>query len=298
LDEALQPQHLTPYHVIEPADSVTAITLYPFFSLQDPATALVLSSVKDHPIRLQSAFTGHLAASYPLVNPMTEAFISPHSLLFSNQGDKLVTGSETLISIFDISRPGDEPVSSMETGHKKRRGIANSDAASMRGIVSALAIDPASGLLAAGTYSRYLGLYDSIGQGNCIGVFSVKGTSADADIGGLGITQVDWSPCGRYLFISERKSDGTMVYDIRQTGQLLSWTKGRRTQTNQRLGVDLYPTGDDGLELWAGGLDGCVRMWRDAHRQEGALAPYFELEAHAGEFEFLFPSGMSVFKLC
>jgi WD40 repeat protein len=159
----------------------------------------------------------------------------------------------------------------------------------MRGIVSVLTGDAPSGLLAAGTYSRYVGLYDAFGQGDCVGVFSVKGTSADGKIGGSGVTQVSWSPCGRYLYIAERKSDGIMVYDIRKTGQLLSWLRGRKAQTNQRLGFDTVAMDDQGgHEIWAGGLDGLTRMWKNPYQHEGSIAPTFEFKGHDGERSLLF----------
>ncbi|OCT44428.1 WD repeat-containing protein [Cladophialophora carrionii] len=280
LEETPKLRLLSPYCTIQSSESVNAVMGYPLFSLQDTPTALVLSSTRDHPIRLTSALTGHLVASYPLVNPMTDEFISPHSLLFSRSGDRFAAGSESLISVFDLSRPGEGPTSSMPTG-PKRKGTNYNDATTMRGIVSALAVDASSGLLAAGTYSRYVALYDALGQGSCIGAFSVKGTSADEQIGGSGVTQVSWSPCGRYLYIAERKSDGVMLYDIRKTGQLLSWLRSRNAQTNQRLGFDAVATDDQGgHEVWAGGLDGLFRIWKDPHQHEGAVAPTLEFKGH------------------
>ncbi|KAI1615768.1 WD40-repeat-containing domain protein [Exophiala viscosa] len=281
LEEIGQPHSLSPYCSIPSTEPVNAVVGYPHFSLEDPSTALVLSSMRDHPIRLNSALTGHLGASYPLVNPMTEAYICPHSLLSTPQGDRFVAGSESLISVFDLSRPGQEPISTVPTGPKRRTGTDYSAAVNMRGIVSALAVDPATGILAAGTYGRQVGLYDAMGQGECVGVFSVQGTTSDGRIGGSGVTQVTWSPCGRYLYIAERKSDGVVVYDIRKTGQLLAWLEGRKAQTNQRLGVDLVRTDDQGgHEIWAGGLDGFVRMWKDPHQSEGPVSASFEFKAH------------------
>jgi len=153
----------------------------------------------------------------------------------------------------------------------------------MRGLVSALAIDGSSKVLAAGTYSRHVGLYDSMGEGECIGVFCVQGTTADDQIGGAGITQISWSTCGRYLYIAERKSDGVIIYDIRKTGQLLAWLEGRRANTNQRMSVDIVTTDvSDDNEVWGGSSDGCVRIWKNAQQQEGAVLPTFEFNAHEG----------------
>ncbi|KAK4942690.1 hypothetical protein LTR10_017639 [Elasticomyces elasticus] len=284
LEETGQPHCLSPYCSIPSTEPVNAVVGYPHFSLEDPSTALVLSSMRDHPIRLNSALTGHLGASYPLVNPTTEAYICPHSLIFTTQGDRFVAGSESLISVFDLSRPGQEPITAVPTGPKRRNSTDYSATVNMRGIISALSVDPATGVLAAGTYGRQVGLYDAMGAGECVGVFSVQGTASDAQIGGSGITQVAWSPCGRYLYIAERKSDGVIIYDIRKTGQMLAWLEGRKSQTNQRLGVDLIRTDDQGGHaIWAGGLDGFVRRWKDPHICEGPVSAGFEFKAHDGK---------------
>jgi WD40 repeat protein len=280
---------LTSYCTITSHDAVNAVVGYPFFDLGNPSTALVLSSRKNLPIRLNSALTGGLAASYSLVNPMTEAYICPNSLIFNPEGDRFIAGSDSLLSIFDLSRPGQEPTSSFPTGPRRRNDSHYNPAINMRGIVSALAIDTPSRVLAAGTYSRHVGLYDSMGEGECIGVFCIKGTTADAQIGGAGITEVSWSPCGRYLYITERMSDGVIVYDIRKTGQLLAWLQGRGAKTNQRMSVDIVSAdGTDNHEVWGGGLDGYVRMWKNPHQQEGSVLPTFEFKAHEGrELDFV-----------
>ena len=239
----------------------------------------MLSSIRDHPIRLNSALTSHMVGTYPLVNPTTEAYISPHSLLFSKGGTRFAAGTDSLVCVFDLSQTGDGPLTSVRTGMRKSRGVAGSGM-SMRGIVSALAVDESSGILAAGTFTRNVGLYAAEGQGECFGVFHVHGTDADELIRGSGITQLIWSPCGRYLYIAERNSDGILVYDIRKTGKLLSWVQGRNAMTNQRLGVDLMLSQDGGYGIWAGGVDGKIRMWHNAHQTEGVQTPDWEQMAH------------------
>lgn len=156
----------------------------------------------------------------------------------------------------------------------------------MKGIVSSLAISPtADGILAVGTFTRNIGLYASAGSGECIGVFSVAGTEAETTIGGAGITQVLWSPCGRYLYICERKSDGVLIYDIRVEGKLVGWLEGRTAGTNQRLGVDIVPTDEGGgHEVWAGGTDGMVRIWRNPHEREGGQEARWTWKGHGGEY--------------
>ncbi|RDW79014.1 uncharacterized protein DSM5745_05866 [Aspergillus mulundensis] len=284
LEERQSPHRLSPYSVLPSGEPTYASAFYPFFSLQEPSSALFLSSVRDHPIRLASALSPTSLATYSLVNPMTEAFITPHCILYPTAlgGTHFLTGSDSLICLFDVSRPGNEgPVTCMPTIPSKRKQLVGGGIG-MKGIVSALALSPdEGGILAAGTFSRNIGLYDSNGTGQSLGTFSVSKNEADRHIGGGGVTQLLWSPCGRYLYIAERKSDGVLIYDIRVTGQLLGWLRGRNALTNQRMKIDLVPTTDGhGPEIWAGGTDGVLRSWRDTVHTVGAQDPTWEWKVH------------------
>ena len=166
----------------------------------------------------------------------------------------------------------------------------------MRGIVSCLSLQPQqslsdSSLLAAGTWTRWIGLYDAGGLGGTVANWSIA-SAADftATISGAGVSQTLWSSCGRYLFVVERKSRGVLIYDIRVTGRLVGWLEGRAAETNQRLGVDVFGiSGDDSeganeTEIWAGGVDGVVRVWKWKGVSEGdveaGLMPKREWQVH------------------
>lgn len=225
-------------------------------------------------------------ASYSLINPTTEAFITPHSMIYPSTlgGTHFLTGSDSMICLFDVSRPGTSgPVSWMPTIPSKRKQIVGGGVG-MKGIVSALAINPlGDGILAAGTFTRHVGLYSSNGSGELLGTFNVAKTDANRAIGGRGITQLSWSPCGRYLYIVERKSDGVLVYDIRVTGQMLGYLRGRKAMTNQRLDIDIVSSGVDGAhEVWAGGTDGVMRVWRNPIFSAGGQDPDWEFQVHDG----------------
>ncbi|CAP96957.1 hypothetical protein E8E15_003004 [Penicillium rubens] len=275
---------ISPYSTLPSAEPTYATAIYPFYDLQDPSSTLFLSSVRDHPIRLSSALAPTSVASYSLVNPMTEAFITPHSMIYPSTmgGTHFLTGSDSLICLFDVSRTGPQgPISSMPTIPSKRKQIVGGGIG-MKGIVSALALNPSGdGILAAGTFTRHVGLYSSNGSGELLGTFSVAKTSANRDIGGRGVTQLVWSPCGRYLYVVERKSDGILVYDVRVTGQLLGHLRGRKAYTNQRMKVDVVPSGPDGShEIWAGGTDGFMRVWRSPEHCAGGKDPDWEFKVH------------------
>lgn len=283
LDDRPDAITLTPYSNLGSFEPVYAVAIAPNFNLQDTSTTYLLSSVSDHPIRLTSALAPGLLASYPLINPTTEAFITPHSLAFSSDGQLFITGSDSLLCIFDLSRPGSGPLASLPTIPSKRKQIVGGGVG-MKGIISAIGIEPTSRMLAAGTFTRQIGVYSSDGQGECVGIFGLKDNGADLAINGSGVTQLLWSPCGRYLYIAERKSGGIMTYDIRRTGQLLGWLEGRRAMTNQRLRIDTISIDTTGShDIWAGGTDGSVTVWKNPTFREGGQEPAWTWKAHDGE---------------
>lgn len=286
------PKTLKPYALHHCPEPVYATAFHPSYNLQDPSTCLALASPRSLPMRLFSPFTAdRILASYPLVSPTTEAWIAPHSLLFGPQeANTFFAGSESCVSVFDVNRDGDGPVTRMHTTPSRRGGAAG-QGPGMKGIVSALGMS-IRGTLAVGTYSRWVGLYDEYGRGGSGGNFFV-GTDDEVERGG-GITQVIWSFCGRYLCVVERASDGVGVWDIRGTGKRLAWLRGRHARTQQRLSVEVM-----GGEVWAGGLDGVVRVWEGLGVGEGVIDPSSELKAHGDALSSttLHPSG-SVLATC
>lgn len=157
----------------------------------------------------------------------------------------------------------------------------------MRGIVSCLSLQPdapdspvGNGMLAAGTWTRWVSLYDAEGLGGTVANWSIASAADDeSHIGGAGVSQVLWSACGRYLFVVERKSRGVLVYDVRVTGRLVGWLEGREAETNQRMSVDTASIGGKS-EVWAGGTDGRVRVWRDVGSTAGGAKPDMDWLAH------------------
>ena len=160
----------------------------------------------------------------------------------------------------------------------------------LRGIISALAIDVNSQLLAAGTFSRNVALYDTRGQGAEVACFSRNTLSSSMHLrdcdstakqswSGSGVTQLHFlssnSASSPYLLITERSSDGISVYDLRSATQgPLAYLSGRNALTNQRLAVDVGTNPTTGSpEVYAGGTDGSVRVWEHVGMEEGIIQP-------------------------
>lgn len=263
LEPSSSSKQLDPYSQAPSAETVYSSAIYPSMSLSLPETCCFLTATRDHPLHLRDLLVPTIRASYPLINPQTEKYLSPHSLLFfRDDPNKFVAGAISQLSFFDLHRPGEPPMLDLKTIPTRR---SPQTASTMRGIISALAIN--EGVLAAGTFSRQVGLYDKSGTGDTIGTFTVDGE-------GGGITQLLWSMCGRYLYVAERRSDAVAVYDVRVAGVKVESFAPRAAETNQRMGVDVaYALGG---EVVAGGTDGMVSVWKPG--EGGAKAA--EWKAH------------------
>ncbi|KAI9158251.1 Guanine nucleotide-binding protein negative regulator 1 [Paramyrothecium foliicola] len=273
-----------PSQVIAPA---------PYFSLADPTTQTFLVGCRDHPLQLYHVFPEDEHAppvcAYKLIRKETEEYITPSALLWQYPGTHFICGSANRIDMFDMSKPGsDGPVVTVPT-IPSRRHISKGSGVGMKGTVAALAASPpdadGGSIIAAGTWTRWIGLYDLNRTDRVVANWSISDvdtTHFNAAMGGQGISQIMWSPCGRYLIVNERHADGLLVYDIRGTGQALSILSGRATTTQQRLNCDVFSSDSysGGFEVWAGSDDGTVHVWDNAGSNVGLCSADWSWKAH------------------
>lgn len=197
-----------------------------------------------------------------------------------------------MLAKFDVSRSGEEPLLRIKTIPSERH-LSKGGGVGMRGVVSTLSVQPTDpvyggGIVAAGTWTRWVGLYDFAQAGECAATWSIKAgvnaTRRDGHpgVGGDGIMQTAWSPCGRYLLVSERRSRGVLVYDVRVTGELLGWLEDRDALTNQRISCDVFPGNHAaaGFEVWSGTTDGVIKVWENVGSREGAHSPSWDWKGH------------------
>ncbi|KAI1209028.1 uncharacterized protein F4807DRAFT_107985 [Annulohypoxylon truncatum] len=293
---AKHPLPLTPQASIQLPEPSAVLSSAPYFHLSSPWTQQLLVSARDHPIQLlylSPSASSHTPASaaYPLTKQRSETFLTATSLVWPNPGTHFIAGTRSLLAKYDLSRPNSEPVLRVKTIPSERH-LSKGNGIGMRGAISSLAAQPPdasnASLVAAGTWTRWVGLYDFAGaDGSCAATWSV-GRAADssdgedgASIGGDGVMQTLWSPCGRYLLVSERKAAGILVYDVRVTGKLLGWLAGREARSNQRMTADAFPGGGGraGFEVWAGTTGGAVKVWEGVGGREGAHEPAWGWEA-------------------
>ncbi|KAK9422773.1 putative Guanine nucleotide-binding protein negative regulator 1 [Seiridium unicorne] len=303
LKDREEPLSLSPQVSIPLGEPTNVLASAPSFNLSEAYTNQILVSSRDHPIQLYylfppatqdgSAPLPHApAASYPLIKARSETFLTATSLLWSSPGSHFIAGCKNFLARFDVSRTGQEPVLRIKTIPSERH-LSKGGGVGMRGTISTLSAPPSQqghggGLVAAGTWTRWIGLYDFDQAGECASTWSIesaaKQTAVDGcdGIHGDGISQTLWSPCGRYLLVSERKSRGILVYDVRVTGQLLGWLEGRDTVSNQRITCDVFPSQQEygGFEVWSGTGSGTVKVWEGVGLTAGAQEASWDWQAH------------------
>ncbi|OTB06000.1 hypothetical protein M426DRAFT_72565 [Hypoxylon sp. CI-4A] len=292
---ANRPLKLTPQATIQLPEPSNVLCGAPYFQLSEPYTQQLLVSSRDHPIQLfylnssSPTSSASPASSYPLTKARSEDFLTATSLVWSYPGTHFLAGTRNLLARFDVTRTGEEPVLRVKTIPSERH-LSKGGGVGMRGTVSSLSAQPPdsdtnASLTAAGTWTRWVGLYDfAHASGDCAATWSVaRAGSEDAGIGGDGIVQTFWSPCGRYLLVGERKATGVLVYDVRVTGKLLGWLAGREASGNQRISCDVFPgqEGSGGFEVWSGTTGGTVKAWEGVGSQEGAHHPSWSWSAAA-----------------
>lgn len=313
-------RQLTPYASFTSPNPIWTFAASPLFNLQDASTTHVLVSRRDSYITLHNALwditrtyeaeESHASKAgpvdmskpitfYKLVNHLTEAVTAPLSLAYSHNGAHFFAGTQNSIATFDISQTED-PIHTIATIPSTRNKLKGGGRG-FKGWISALSLSPASpsatgGLLAAGSRTRYVGIYDAI-SGTEVTHISLPGTIDGKKIRnehlqhimGDGVSQLKWSPCGKYLYVAERMSDALLIYDVRNFSLSLAHCTGRTALTKQKLGFDVWNAGAspydiEGVshEIWAGGTDGNVRVWRDPYVKEGAVEADEVVRVHEG----------------
>ncbi|KAH8731029.1 hypothetical protein GQ44DRAFT_605345 [Phaeosphaeriaceae sp. PMI808] len=294
------PHSLKPYAQFKSPDPIWAFAVNPLFNFQDANSTNVLISRRDRYITLHNALwnisqtsktsspvdISTLLTSYKLINPLTEAIIAPLSLTYSHTGTHFFASHQNAISIFDLQHTN--PISSIRTIPSARNKLKGGGCG-FKGHVSALTLSNPStfsreGMLAAGARTRHIGIYDALSSDE-ITTFSLPGTidgkrTRNENISHLmgdGVSYLRFSPCAKYLYVAERSADVLLIYDVRKFSVALAYCTERRALTKQKMGFDVWASAYEGEvvshEVWAGGTDGRVRVWRDPCMKEGAVLP-------------------------
>ena len=218
-------------------EAVSDFDWYPLMQSMDPSTVCVAVATRNHPVRLYDAFTAQLRATYVTKDDMDQ-IRSPMALKFSLDGTRLLCGFEGRIHIFDTVREGSDcRIVRLTPSRKSSQGL--------KGIVSCIHINPdLSQMYAVGTYRGCIGLYDERSN-ELLRIMHDPHTRA-------GVSQVQFSADGNYLFSTSRKSNSIDCWDIRASESVL-YSIHRPAFTQQRLYFDVS---SDGNFVYSGDTDG------------------------------------------
>eukprot|EP00890_Picochlorum_soloecismus_P005565 jgi/Picsp_1/6009/NSC_03363-R1_guanine nucleotide-binding protein len=198
---------------------------------------------RGHPTHIYDACGGALRCSYVAYNEMDE-IASIYSLAFHHSGQFLYLGGKSSIYTFDVSRPGRDHFT---YGSFERKKVGQP------GILSCLApsIQPNSVLsevIATGSYSGIAALHDVYNEEMiCL---------LEGHVGG--VTHVQFSADGNYLYTGARKDEALYCWDVRYLSGAVYTIKRKSTRTNQRIYFDIEPSG---RHLISGGDDGLARVF-------------------------------------
>ncbi|KAL0298543.1 UNVERIFIED_CONTAM: Telomerase Cajal body protein 1 [Sesamum radiatum] len=225
--------------VVSEGESVYDYCWYPHMSSSNPDLCVFATSTRDHPIHLWDANTGQLRCTYRAYDAMDE-ITAAFSIGFNPNGNKIFAGYNKTIRVFEVHRPGrDFQQYSTLLGNKEGQS----------GIISSIAFSPTySGMLAAGSYSQTTAIYR---EDNMELLYVLHGQEG-------GVTQVQFSKDGNYLYTGGRKDPYVLCWDIRKTVDIVYKLYRSSEGTNQRIQFDIEPLG---RYLGTGGQDGLVHIY-------------------------------------
>ncbi|KAL8192514.1 hypothetical protein R6Q57_027699 [Mikania cordata] len=212
---------------------------YPYMSASDPVSCVFATTTRDHPIHLWDTNTGQLRCTYRAYDNMDE-ITAAFSIGFNPTGTKIFAGYNKSIRIFDIHRPGrDFEQHSTIQGNKEGQS----------GIISSIAFSPThAGMLATGSYSQTTAI---LREDNMELLYVLHGQEG-------GVTHVQFSKDGNYLYTGGRKDPYILCWDIRNTIEIVYKLYRSTETTNQRIQFDTEPYG---RHLGTGGQDGVVHIY-------------------------------------
>ncbi|XP_057471929.1 uncharacterized protein LOC130760561 isoform X2 [Actinidia eriantha] len=225
--------------VVNGGESIYDFCWYPYMSASDPVTCVFASTTRDHPIHLWDATSGELRCTYRAYDAMDE-ITAAFSIGFNPAGTKIFAGYNKSLRVFDIHRPGRDFLHhSTVQGNKEGQS----------GIISAIAFCPShTKMLATGSYSQTTAIY---GEDNMELLYILHGQEG-------GVTHVQFSKDGNYLYTGGRKDPYILCWDIRKTVDIVYKLYRSSENTNQRIMFDVDPLGQ---HLGTGGQDGLVHIY-------------------------------------
>ncbi|KAL2925262.1 Telomerase Cajal body protein 1 [Bienertia sinuspersici] len=220
-------------------ESVYDCCWYPYMTASDTTSCVFATTTRDHPVHLWDSTTGELRCTYRAYDAMDE-ITAAFSIAFNPTGTKIFAGYNKTVRVFDVHRPGRDFAQ-----HSTLQGSKEGQS----GIISAIAFSSAhSGMLATGSYDQTTAIYR---EDNMELLYVLHGQEG-------GVTHVQFSKDGNYLYTGARKDPYIMCWDVRNTVEVVYKLYRSTEHTNQRISFDIEPIG---RHLATGGQDGLVHIY-------------------------------------
>ena len=226
---------------IQEGETVYDMCWFPGMQASDPASCCFAATSRAHPIHLHDACSGLLRCTYRGYNEVDEV-TAAFSLGFSPDGQRLLAGYQKSLLCFDVTRPGRE-YETVSTYVKRRRDC-------LPGMISCIAYSPLGDMVAAGSYSSSIAIYD---PRTWEMLFLLQGHKG-------GLTQLIFTHDGSFLISGSRQDPHLLCWDLREgeAGELYRMERSSAS-TNQRVQFDIDPV--LGRYLVSGGSDGHVLVF-------------------------------------
>jgi WD40 repeat protein len=223
----------------------------PFMRSDEPASCVFAATSRDHPVHLWDAYNGTLRATYQC-HDQYDAVAAAHSLAFADAGGTLLCGRKGALHVHSLERPGRA---------QAVRSVATSPGG-VRGVVSRVAVHEESGMIACGGFCGRVALYGPLSEGRA----GHERQQHLADLPRLpsGVTDLRFSPDGRFLWVGMRRRGDLYCFDVRSPQRPVMMLD-RGPLTNQRMYFDLTA---DGRWLATGTQRGEVRFYDTWSAQE------------------------------
>ena len=234
------PQPLEAYEKFPVGDLIYDYAWYPKMRAADVATCCYAVTSHAKPVQLIDSARGTLRCVYK-VHDSGDELISAHSLAFSLEGDTLIGGFDGLVALWSLERPGKDPLSTHSMAQHSQSGkISTMDVNTYHPT-----------LVACGCYDGTIGIYDTRG-GAWDKLDVVQGHKG-------GVTQVQFSKCGNFVYSGARKDSSIHCWDMRNlSASLHTMSRPGVERTNQTIGFDITPLN---THLMTGGADGKVLVY-------------------------------------
>ena len=223
-------------------EGIYAYTWFPQANRRDASSFCYAVARRGHPVHVYDASgDGSSRGSYVAVDERMDEMDSIFSIAFNCTGQYLYGGGRRCGTVygFDTNRPGRNSFMFAWDQAERRDGIISCISCGKYALEN---------IVAVGTYGKRIGMFDVHSRGMmCV---------LEGHVGG--ITHMEFSADGNYLYTGARKDGSIYCWDVRNLSGSVYQIERESKRTNQKITFYIEPAGRC---LASGGDDGIVRLY-------------------------------------